>query len=84
VTTGVYERILLASLQNMHAGPWQLADLVKVEGAITEEICSRLSGETECHPAAVADWLRTLSGEERRELLQRLNAESDSRSANGN
>ena len=81
MTTGVYERILLAALQAMHEPPWGLQDLVHAERAINDEVCWRVSES--CDSAAVRDWLKTLPAEERDELLHRLNTGAFS-SANGN
>ena len=82
MTTGVYERILLAALETMHARPWSPHDLVQAESAITDEVCFRISGS--CDSAAARDWLKTLPEEEREELLQRLNGSHAVSSANGN
>lgn len=68
---GLYEVIVQEALEDLHAGPWSVPDLQAVEAYITDEFCERFGPE--CDPETVLAWLRALSTEKRRQVIERAN-----------
>jgi hypothetical protein len=68
---GLYEVIVQEALEDLHPGPWTAPDLRAVESCITDEFCERFGPE--CDPETVLAWLRALSAEKRRQVIERAN-----------
>jgi hypothetical protein len=68
---GIYEIAVQKALASVRPGPWRARDLESLEPVINDEFCLHL--RPGCRAGEVLDWLRSLSDEDRRELVDRLN-----------
>jgi len=68
---GAYGNIIRRALSAKSAGPWQVSDLATLDTVVTKEFCQE--HEPDCDSAAVLDWVKALSKEDREELIRECN-----------
>ena len=69
---GEYEKVVADALRSVSTGPWTATDLPRVQEVISDDFCR--SYGPECKASAVLDWLRSMDGAQREDLLFQLNA----------
>ncbi len=68
---GAYEETVLRALEAEKPAPWSVDDLLSPETLVAITECA-VSDRT-CDAAAIRDWLRCLSDDEKRDVIDQLN-----------
>jgi hypothetical protein len=71
MTEGTYETLIRTALEEAGPAPWNVRDLDRVKGSLSQEFCSALGAD--CDKDAVLDWLSALPPDGVADLLDRLN-----------